>query len=233
LIVDDASEPCCRDFLQEFAASTPDTGLLRNPGRRGFPYNCNEIIYNSSEETICLLNSDTLVSGDWDRSIMEVMSLDPSFAMAGPSTSFAHTPQELPTLRASRMEQTLKSVTRIAGDVYKRYKNQYQPLTRLGGFCFFFKRELIRRIGYFDERFGLGCGEEDDFVYRARRLGFRAIWVKYSYVHHFGHCTFTAELGKDSAQLWAKNKLIFEIKQLLPHLGEIVHPPPKTTGSKN
>lgn len=224
LIVDDASGPECRDFLEEFTAETSGTDLICNSKQRGFPYNCNEIIYNSSTDTICLLNSDTLVAGEWDRFILEVMDLDASIGLAGPSTSFTHTPQLLPGLKALRMLQDEETVTQIANLVYQLYKNQYQPLPRLGGFCFFLKRELIRRIGYFDERFNLGCGEEDDFTYRARKSGYRAIWVKYSYVHHFGHCSFTAELGKDSAQLWAKNKLIFEIKQLLPFMGEIVHP---------
>jgi GT2 family glycosyltransferase len=223
LIVDDASTIECREFLKEFTAGTPRTDLICNSQQKGFPYNCNEIIYNSSADTICLLNSDTLVAGEWDRFILEIMYSNDSIGLAGPSTSFTHTPQSLPGLQTLRMAQNEETVNHIAGLVFQRYKNQYQDLPRLGGFCFFFKRELIRRIGYFDERFSPGCGEEDDFTSRARKSGYRAMWVKYAYVHHFGHCSFTAEMGKASAQLWAKNKLIFEIKQLLPHIGEIVH----------
>ncbi|MEW5923594.1 MAG: glycosyltransferase [Candidatus Zixiibacteriota bacterium] len=227
IIVDDASNTPCRDFLEDFADREEGVALLKNDRQRGFPYNCNEIIYNSASETICLLNSDTLVTPNWDKYVLEVMALDDKNGLAGPSTSFTHTPQSLAGLRQIRMNHDEQTVVDIAASVYKQYRDKYEPMSQLGGFCLFFKRKVIKDIGYFDERFGLGGGEEDDFVFRARKAGYSAIWVKYAYVHHYGHCSFTEELGSASSDLWVKNNMIYKMKRLMPGMGEIRHLPKK------
>jgi O-antigen biosynthesis protein len=223
VIVDDYSDDHCRRYLETFAERTPGIRLLRNRQQRGFPFSCNEIIQQTSQDVICFLNSDALVSPNWAEHVLQVMSLDASFAMAGPSTSFTHTQQSLLGLRELRKLQDIESVREIAQLVFECYRGQYQIVPKLGGFCLFLKREVVKKIGGFDERFGLGCGEEDDLIARGREANFQAVWVKYSYVHHVGHCSFTEEMGTESARHWARNKLIYEIKRLRPGMGEVVH----------
>jgi O-antigen biosynthesis protein len=223
LIVDDASEAPCSDYLAEYAASHSGVDLIRNDRQRGFPYNCNEILYNTSASTVCLLNSDALVSPGWDASVLEVMARSEQYGLAGPSTSYTHTAQQLTELKASRIDQDISSVERIAAVVRARFRGQFRVLPTLGGFCLFIRRDLVERIGYLDERFGLGCGEEDDFAYRAVRAGFKPVWAQEAYVHHFGHCSFTIELGERSRELWERNRALLELKQLAA-LGEVVHP---------
>jgi len=227
VLVDDASEAPCRRWLEEYAAGRPHVLLLRNAQQRGFPYNCNEIFYNTDARMICLLNSDTLVSPEWEVRVLNTMASAPARALAGPSTCFTHTAQQLPGLLGERLEQNLDTVAQISGEVRRRFGGACRTLPTLGGFCLFVARELVRRIGYFDERFGLGAGEEDDFCYRAIKAGIRPTWVQGAYVHHFGHCSFTTELGAKSAELWARNRTLLELK-IAASLGEIVHsPPPK------
>jgi GT2 family glycosyltransferase len=122
------------------------------------------------------------------------------------------------------MMQTEQTVDAIGARVFRRYAGRWKEMSKLGGFCLCFRRSLTRRIGYFDEQFGLGAGEEDDFVRRARAAGYRAVWVRDAYVHHFGHRTFSQEVP-DSSELWAKNRLIYDIKALDWSWGERVHQP--------
>mgnify|MGYP001793344699 CR=1 FL=1 len=42
------------------------------------------------------------------------------------------------------------------------------------GFCLLFRRELLDKIGFLDERFGIGCFEDDDYCRRALLAGYRA-----------------------------------------------------------
>jgi GT2 family glycosyltransferase len=224
LIIDDASEPETRSFLREFSSNERCIHYLRNDRQRGFPYGCNEVIYNSSAPYICVLNSDTLVAQGWESRLLEPLHRDEHVGLTGPSTSFAHTRQALLGLKATRMTQTEDTVDAIGRRISKRYGGQRREMSKLGGFCLFFRRTLTATIGYFDEQFGLGAGEEDDFVRRARAAGYRAIWVKDAYVHHFGHRTFGHEVP-DSSKLWTKNRLIYDIKALDSSWGERVHSP--------
>lgn len=223
LIVDDASEPDCSRYLREFVERTPDSRLIANKRQRGFPYNCNEILDNSSEPYICLLNSDTVVSPSWDERLLGALNLDESIGFVGPTTSWAHTRQCLSGACAMRHALNADSVAGVAQAVFEHFAGQMEELPTLTGFCFMFSRASFHRIGYFDERFGLGGVEEDDFIMRGRRLGLRAMWIKYVYVHHYGQASFGAELGSQIAELWKRNQLIFDIKQLIPTIKELPH----------
>src|SRR5262249_3380546 len=82
---------------------------------------------------------------------------------------------------------------------------------RLVGFCLLIRRELIERIGLLDERFGVGCFEDDDYCLRALRAGYRAVIAGDAFVHHFGGRTFAAS-GVDFNALMRRNEELFHAK---------------------
>jgi GT2 family glycosyltransferase len=43
------------------------------------------------------------------------------------------------------------------------------------GSCMFIKREVLDKIGYFDENFGMGYREEVDLAFRAREAGYKIV----------------------------------------------------------
>ncbi len=88
---------------------------------------------------------------------------------------------------------------------------QIVETNRLVGFCLLIRREVIDRIGLFDERFGIGNFEDDDFCLRARQAGFRLVIARDSFVHHFGGRTFL-ETGVDFGELMRRNERLFREK---------------------
>lgn len=54
------------------------------------------------------------------------------------------------------------------------------------GACFLIKKRVIQEIGFFDEKFSPIYGEETDFCYRARKKGFKMIYVGNTKVIHYG-----------------------------------------------
>ena len=70
------------------------------------------------------------------------------------------------------------------------------------GFCMLIKNEVISRIGLFDEAFGRGYGEENDFCARAAAIGYRNVAAGGVLVEHKESISF----GNERASLVAKNQ---------------------------
>ena len=64
--------------------------------------------------------------------------------------------------------------------------------------------DVIKKIGYMDERFGFHFGADIDFIYRAKMAGFPCHNV-YSYVHHFGSITLRKAIGDFDGQSYRKD----------------------------
>ena len=79
------------------------------------------------------------------------------------------------------------------------------------GFCLVIRREVVERIGSFDERFGVGCFEDDDFCRRALQAGYRAVIAEDAFVHHFGTRTFLGS-GIDLNVLLRENEKKYAAK---------------------
>lgn len=64
------------------------------------------------------------------------------------------------------------------------------------GHCVYFKRAALDVVGYFDEAFAPGYGEEVDFSQRAVLAGFSHVLVDNLFVHHKGSRSFESD-GQD------------------------------------
>lgn len=53
----------------------------------------------------------------------------------------------------------------------------------LSWFCAVIRLEVLQDVGLFDPNF-IHYGDESDFHQRAKRQGWKSIWVRHVYVHH-------------------------------------------------
>ena len=44
-------------------------------------------------------------------------------------------------------------------------------------------------------------------------------------MHHFGHVSFRSDIGDEVRELWNRNRMLLEIKQMSPSMRELAHPP--------
>jgi len=84
-----------------------------------------------------------------------------------------------------------------------------------------FSREAFNKIGYFDERFGKGNFEDDDFCMRARYLGYKLLIANDSFVFHFGSVSYAFssidwqaqmnENAKKFVEKWKKGLILLKV----------------------
>ena len=99
----------------------------------------------------------------------------------------------------------------FAWDWGKANDGAREETDRLVGFCLLIRRAVVDAIGGLDERFGVGCFEDDDYCLRAARAGYRAVIARDAFVHHYGGRTFVGS-GVDFAALMRENERLFRDK---------------------
>lgn len=213
IIVDDASDTPTHYWLDQLAHMRDDVTIIRNNYQEGFAYNANLILDAAKGDLIVLLNSDTVVTSGWDTALQSAVWRVPQAGAVGPSASCTHTPQALAEYRLGRFDLTDHEIELQGKAIAQRYSGQWEPLQHLGGFCYAITRCAFLDVGYFDERFGLGPYEENDYSDRIAEKGYRCIWVKDAYVHHFGGLTFNTEYAGNYHRLQERNKKLYEAKR--------------------
>jgi GT2 family glycosyltransferase/tetratricopeptide (TPR) repeat protein/2-polyprenyl-3-methyl-5-hydroxy-6-metoxy-1,4-benzoquinol methylase len=199
IVVDNAST----DGTIEYVAGLPDVRLIRNNTNLGFPAAANQGITAAKGEQILLLNNDTVVTTAWLSRLLTALHRDPKIGLVGPSSNRVSGPQEVETDYDS-----LADLDGFAWDWGKTHESEWSETDRLVGFCLMFRREVVDAIGMLDERFGIGCFEDDDYCLRAIKAGYRAIIARDAFVHHFGGRTFVGS-GVDFAAVMRENELRF------------------------
>ena len=189
VVVDDASpEPRLTRKLRELR----DLGLitlLENETNLGFVRSCNRAMNLHPSRDVVLLNSDTVVYGDWlDRLLAHgkaprVGTVTP-FSTNATICSYPVSNGDNP----ERLELGYAALDRIFASVNR---GQSVEIPTGVGFCMFIARELLNEIGMFDElAFGRGYGEENDLCQRAAAAGWRNLLAGDVFVRHTGGVSF-------------------------------------------
>lgn len=187
IVVDNASSDDTRDYLRRH----PRVQLLANATNRGFPAAANQGIRAASGQQILLLNNDTIVTTGWLERLLSALEQE-HVGLVGPCSNCVSGPQEVTV--------GYKNLTDLDGwawDWSRAHRGQTVTLDRLVGFCLLVRREVFEKIGLLDERFGIGCYEDDDICRRAIAAGFRAVVAQDAFVHHFGSRTFICTFRKN------------------------------------
>ncbi len=201
IVVDNAST----DATREYVGSVDGAKLIGNDQNRGFPVAANQGIAAASGRNILLLNNDTVVTTGWLRRLLQALHRDPKIGLVGPCSNRVSGEQEVAV-----GYDDLAGLDGFAWDWGKANEGKARDADRLVGFCLLMRRELVEKIGCLDERFGVGCFEDDDFCRRALQAGFRAVIAEDAFVHHFGGRTFIGA-GVDFPALMRENERLFSV----------------------
>ncbi len=207
IVVDNASTDGTVEYLNTFAAQHANIRLQLNDTNKGYSGGNNDGIKLAQGRFIVLLNNDTLVPQGWLERLLRLFEEHSDIGLVGPITNSAGNEQriELPGLSEKNYEE-------ISGAYTERQRGVWFRTEKLGFFCVAMRSEVPDKIGYLDERFGIGMFEDDDFCLRAKKAGYQLAVVEDCFIYHMGSVSF-GKLALESYQiLFEKNKAFFREK---------------------
>ena len=133
--------------------------------KRGFTKTVNDGLKQLKEdEDVCILNDD--VAGfqhGWLATLQRALYSDKTFGIVGPSGKSA-------------------AISRTG----TRHDSGLQKCEQLSFWCVLIKRAVIEQIGILDERF-IHYASDNEYCIRAKRKGWKIVWVKDVFLKHVGH----------------------------------------------
>lgn len=195
VLIDDGSGAETAELLAGVAAREPNVLLLRSEVATGFCRAANRGLRASQAELVILLNSDTVVTGEWIGKLADAVFRPVGVGIAGPmsnAASYQSWPEASPGARERLINQTVinelppgMSVADV--DVMFEGSAPLIPVrvSAVHGFCMAIRREVLSTVGFFDEEgFADGFGEEVDYCLRAVDAGWSLVWATNTYVYH-------------------------------------------------
>jgi glycosyltransferase involved in cell wall biosynthesis len=165
--------------------------LHRNEQARGYTKAANQGLAASSGELAILLNSDTIVTDGWAEKMADAVFSTSGAGIVGPMSNAA-SHQSIPEHRSSKGQTAINDLPPgLTAEDMNRSCEQWTAVHVLPrvplvhGFCLGVTREVIEKIGFFDEdSFPKGYGEENDYCFRAANAGFSLVVATHTYVFH-------------------------------------------------
>jgi GT2 family glycosyltransferase/Tfp pilus assembly protein PilF len=202
LLVDNASS----DATPELAQLHPSVRVLRQDTNRGFAGGVNAGIAAARGELVLVLNNDTQAAPTLLRELHRALAQDTAIAAVAPTSNHVKGPARL---EVGDFGSTAAGRDAIAAELASA--PLIQDVDTLAGLCLLVRRATFAEVGRFDERFGHGNFEDDDFCLRLRLRGYRLAIAQRAFLHHEGHATFRA-LGLDLGQELARRRAQFIAK---------------------
>jgi len=197
ILIDDASKlEETRKLLEDFSTRNR-WRLIRHPEALGHSAASSVGVSVATRPYLCLLNSDTVVTPWCWRPIVQAFEQDSTIGVAGPSTSSGGY-QALPLAYSVRHHLTDNQICVYAHHLITG-RSDTSPIDApsISGFAFCIRRDLWDRLGGFDPSLP-DYGNEIEFCRRAAAAGYRLVWVRSSYIHHFGQASYGGTIGVPS-----------------------------------
>ncbi len=166
----------------------------------GFVGTINRALGMTGTRDVILLNSDTIVFGDWIDRMLAHAARDPSI---GTITPFSNNATICSYPDSDRNNTVALELSPRALDAAAASANpgRWVEVPTGVGFCFYMRGPLIGELGTLDaEAFGKGYGEENDYCMRVLKSGSRNILAADVFVYHSGKISFSEFYNSEYTQ---------------------------------
>lgn len=188
IVVDNGSNDGSVEYIKrEF----PEVSVIENRRNLGFAKACNSGIRYSSGEYIALLNNDTEVDRNWIEELANAVSLNEDVALGSSKIKLYGT--NIIGSAGGCLNIFGHPIDRGFGEEDKGQYHHYAFVTHASGCAMLVKRDVLKKVGLFDEDIFL-YHEDVDLSWRAISLGFKIIYVPTAVVYH----KLSRTIGEDS-----------------------------------
>lgn len=215
-IIDNASSKATAAYLRRLTLDER-IEVIREKENLGFVKAANEGMRKPGEWVV-ILNNDIVLSPGWLESMIRTAMADPAIGMVCPTTNRAALMGNVHKLAGFQAwphddDFSEDGFDRHSKELRVVWKGRAQRQPYLNFYCTLFRRSMINEVGYLDEAFGPGLGDDDDYCIRAQKAGWRLAVALDAFVFHHRRTTFEAVHGKSGYQeIQDRNSKILEGK---------------------
>jgi GT2 family glycosyltransferase len=197
VIIDNASASETKTYLESLQGDDSIL-LIRNETNLGFLKAANQGMRVSDAPYVCVLNNDAITTAGWLGEMIAVAESSPAIGLVNPSSN-----------TMGQKPDRGVDIDEFAADI-KSEPGSWEEIGSAIGFCMLIKRELIKKIGVFDEIYGMGNFEDTDYSRRAIKEGYICVRACSSYVYHKEGTSFGRDKKFD--ENFERNRQIYEFR---------------------
>jgi GT2 family glycosyltransferase len=208
VLVDDASSLTETLDLIRYFSDRNGWKVVHNEKPLGHSEACRAGARFATRPYLCLLNSDTVVTPWCWRRINEVFEHDSQIGVAGPSSSRAGI-QTIPLAASLRFYWNDDQIHAFANRLLSECAEPVVVnVAWVEGFAFFIRRSLWKQVGGFDKNLP-DYGNEEELCKRVAKKGYRMVWVRNSYIHHFGQQSYGSTIGVEGIRARIRDTQVY------------------------
>lgn len=206
IVVDNGSEDGSVEF---FKKNFPDIHLVCHKENKGFTGGHNAAHRVMRGKYLCLLNNDMVVDPGWLKNLVKVIEEDPKIGACG--GGMFEWNKDHPVYNKNNPLWTIRYINKYTGFPWQEKDHEeFKEADYLSGGATLIRKDLIDRIGFFDDRF-FAYAEDRDLSARMKRAGYKTMYVPKAFIWHKGSAT--AKKVGYLANYWQyRNHLFFLFK---------------------
>ncbi|MEL7627226.1 MAG: glycosyltransferase family 2 protein [Anaerolineaceae bacterium] len=175
----------------------PEVQVLFINENLGFTKPNNQMLHLAKGDFLLLLNPDTLLTEDCFNPQIEYLRANPEVGISIPKVLNADGTFQRQSRRGDANPAEVFGYILKLGKIFPKSKklngyllswlpeDEIAEVKAVSGSCMFIRRETWEQVGDFDEKF-FAYQEDSDYCMRARRKGWKVMYVPITRIFHFG-----------------------------------------------
>lgn len=212
VVIDNNSSDGSAEMLR---AGIPGVEPIINSKNLGFAKACNQGIKISKGENVLFLNPDTVILDNAIYKMVNFIDKHEDAGIVGPKLYINKQNKYHPSIRKfTKPFYVFLSFLPLSGlikSIYSSYflrRNRIRRADWLWGAALLVKKEVLDKIGYFDENFFM-YSEDEDLCLRANKYGYKTYYFPQAEVIHFKGQSSKNEVSGSLIHMWESRMYYF------------------------